>query len=127
MRLSCKMLLFDNLFLLADILESSKSMNILERLYSLLSARFKLISFISLKTLITCALLTWVSCWCQSYIYLFWLLKWESWSLLLIAIALAGMIWLSAAKSNIKKFCSFLAYAIILLFYVNIIAIRLSW
>lgn len=60
--LSCKTLLFSDLILLADILELFELMNTLEGLYFLPLARFKLTSFTNLETLITYALLVWVSC-----------------------------------------------------------------
>lgn len=69
--IGCKMLLFNDLFLLIDIAQLFESINISKRLYFLLSVKSRSILSINLEALITCVLFAYASCWYQSCICLF--------------------------------------------------------
>lgn len=81
-------------------------------------------------------LLAWANYWCQNRIHLFWFTRCIGHLRPVMAIArfliLSGglrtaMAFLGSAKSNLKRFRSFLASAMTFPFFINVIVIRLSW
>ena len=103
--------------------------------YSLLSLCPSWIPFLSFKALITQLLPIYTSRQYHRQIYLFWLTKWEGQPRLWMAIAFGSMLTLfivtiallGYASLRVKKFWSFLAWAMIFPFFISVIAVGSLW